>query len=277
VKRNLSGLLAAGCAAMCLASFKPAWNKPFPPHRVIGNLFYVGTNYLSSYLIATNDGNILINPSYEESLPLIEAGMEKLGYHMKDVKIILISHSHDDHCAGAAKLKAQTHARLMVMDGDVKEMEDGGVSDFFYTDMRWKPVKVDRVLHDGDEVSLDSVTLTAHKTPGHTRGTTTWTTRIGDRDVVIVGSATVNDGYKLLYNDKYPDIASDYEHTFQVLKSLRCDVFLGAHGDYYNMEDKYRRLMQGGSNPFIDERGYQSFIEDREVAFKNALRKERGH
>jgi metallo-beta-lactamase class B len=262
---------------MCFASFNAAWNKPFPPHRVIGNLFYVGTNYLSSYLIATNEGTILINPSYEESLPLIEGSMEKLGYHLKDVKIILISHAHDDHCAGAAKLKAQTHAQLMVMDADVKEMEDGGVSDFFYTDMRWKPVKVDRVLHDGNEVTLGAITLTAHKTPGHTKGCTTWTTRIANRDVVIVGSVNVNDGYKLLYNEKYPDILTDYEHSFAVLKSLRCDVFLGAHGSYYNMEDKYRRLMQGGSNPFLDERGYQNYIEDREVAFKNALRKERGH
>jgi metallo-beta-lactamase class B len=277
VKRILFGLLAAGSAAMCLASFTPAWNKPFPPHRVIGNLFYIGTNYLSSYLIATNEGNILINPSYEESVPLIEADMEKLGYHMKDVKIILISHAHDDHCGGAAKMKALTHAQLMVMDADVKEMEDGGASDFFYKDMHWTPVKVDRVLHDGNEVALGDVILTAHKTPGHTKGNTTWTTRIANRDVVIVGSASVNEGYKLLYNDKYPEMVADYEHTFQVLKSLRCDIFLGAHGDYYHMEEKYRRLMQGGSNPFLDERGYQSFVEDREVAFKNALRKERGH
>jgi metallo-beta-lactamase class B len=259
-----------------LASFTADWNKPFPPHRVIGNLFYVGTNYLSSYLIATNEGHILINPSYEESVPLIEASVEKLGYHMKDVKVILISHAHDDHCAGAAKMKELTRAKLMVMDADVKELEDGGVGDFHYKDMRWPPVKVDRVLHDGTEVTLGGITLTAHKTAGHTKGCTTWTTRIANRDVVIIGSANVNEGYKLRYNDKYPEIISDYEHTFTVLKSLRCDIFLGAHGAYYNMEEKYRRLMQGGSNPFLDERGYQSYVEDREVAFKNALRKERG-
>ncbi len=127
------------------------------------------------------------------------------------------------------------------------------------------------------EVTLGTITLTAHKTPGHTKGCTTWTMRIGNRDVVIIGSANVNEGYKLLYNEKYPEILTDYEHTFAVLKSLRCDVFLGAHGSYYNMEDKFRRLMKGGSNPFLDEHGYQSYIEDREVAFQNALRKERGH
>jgi len=269
-------LFAAMTAALCLASYNAEWNKPFPPHRVIGNLFYVGTNYLSSYLIATNEGHILINPSYEETVPLIEASVEKLGYHLKDVKIILISHAHDDHCAGLAKMKELTRAKVMVMDGDVKEIEDGGVSDFHYKDMRWTPVKVDRILHDGTEVTLGGVTMTAHKTAGHTKGCTTWTTRIANRDVVIVGSPNVNDGYKLLYNDKYPNIVADYEHTFAVLKSLRCDIFLGAHPAYYNMEEKYRRLMQGGSNPFLDERGYQSYVEDREVAFKNALRKERG-
>ncbi len=276
MKRLLLGLVAAGCAATAFASFTAAWNQPFPAHRVIGNLFYVGTNYLSTYLITTNEGHILINPSYEESVPLIAASVEKLGYHMKDVKIILISHAHDDHCAGAAKMKEMTHASLMVMDADVKEMEDGGASDFHYKDMRWTPVKVDRVLHDGTEVSLGGITLTAHKTPGHTKGCTTWTTRIANRDVVIVGSANVNDGYRLLDNAKYPEIVSDYQHTFQVLKSLRCDIFLGAHGAYYGMEEKYKRLMAGGSNPFLDERGYQAYVEDREVAFQNALRKERG-
>jgi metallo-beta-lactamase class B len=272
VKIFLSGLFVT----VCLASFTANWNEPFPPHRVIGNIFYVGTNYLSSYLIATNAGNILINPSYEESVPLISASVEKLGYHMKDVKIILISHAHDDHCAGAAKMKELTHAKLMVMDADVKEVEDGGASDFHYSDMRWKPVKVDQVLHDGSEVELGGVVLTAHKTPGHTKGCTTWSTRVGNRDVVIVGSPNVNEGYKLLYNAKYPEIVADYEKTFEVLKSLRCDVFLGAHGAYYHMEDKYRRLMQGGVNPFIDPGGYEGYVSDREVAFKKELRRQSG-
>jgi metallo-beta-lactamase class B len=272
VKTLLFGLVATAC----LASFTAKWNQPFAPHRVIGNLYYVGTNYLASYLITTNVGHILINPSYEESVPVIEASVEKLGYHLKDVKIILISHAHDDHCAGAAKMKQLTHAKLMVMDADVKEVEDGGVSDFFYKDMRWTPVKVDRVLHDGNEVELGDMALTAHKTPGHTKGCTTWTMRIANRDVVIIGSANVNDGYRLLYNQQYPEIVTDYQHTFEVLKSLRCDVFLGAHGSYYGMEEKYRRLMLGGSNPFIDPHGYESYVEDREIAFKNELRKERG-
>jgi metallo-beta-lactamase class B len=275
VKRLLVLLVAAGCAATASASFNPSWNKPFPPHRVIGNLFYVGTNFLSTYLIATNEGHILINPDFEESVPIIAASMEKLGYHIKDVKIILISHAHDDHCAGLAKMKELTHARIMVMDGDVQEVEDGGASDPFYKGQHWTPVKVDRVLHDGTEIALGGITLTAHKTPGHTRGCTTWTTRILNRDVVIVGSVSLTSEYRLTDSSKYPGVVADFQHSFEVLRSLRCDVFLGAHGNYYNMEEKYRKLMQGGPNPFIDERGYQAFVAESEVAFKNALRKER--
>ncbi len=268
-------LLFGLVATACLATFTAKWNEPFPPHRVIGNLYYVGTNYLSSYLLATNEGHIIINTGYEESVPLIAASVEKLGYHMKDVKIILISHAHDDHCAGAAKMKELTNAKLMVMDADVKEVEDGGASDFQFTDMRWPPAKVDRVLHDGTELTLGGVTLTAHKTPGHTKGCTTWTTRIANQDVVIVGGASFNDGVKLLYNDKYPEIVSDWQHTYAVLKSLRCDVFLGAHGSYYGMEGKYKRLMMGGSNPFIDERGYQSFVSEKEMTFLKELRRQK--
>jgi metallo-beta-lactamase class B len=271
VQRILLGLAAAAC----LASFTPNWNKPFPPHRVIGNISYVGTNYLSSYLITTNEGHILINPSYEESVPVIEANVEKLGFKIKDIKIILISHAHDDHCAGAAKLKQMTGARLMVMDADVQEVQDGGAGDFHYTDMKWTPVKVDRILHDGDKVELGGSVLTAHKTPGHTKGCTTWTMHVANRDVVIIGSANVNEGYRLLYNDKYPDIVKDYEHTFSVLKSLRCDIFLGAHGSYYGLEHKYQQWATGGSNPFIDPQGYQSYVEDREIAFKNELRRQK--
>lgn len=262
-------------ATACLATFTAKWNEPFPPHRIIGNLYYVGTNFLATYLIATNEGHVIINPDYEESVPLIAASVEKLGYHMKDVKMILISHAHDDHCAGLAKMKELTHARIMVMDSDVKEVEDGGASEHVYKDQHWTPVKVDRILHDGTEVSLGGITLTAVKTPGHTPGCTTWTTRILNRDVVIVGSVSLNDEYRLLENPRYPTIATDFEHSFKVLRGLRCDVFLGAHPGYYNMEEKYKRLMKGGTNPFIDERGYQAFIDEREVDFKNALRKER--
>jgi len=260
------------------AAFDPNSNRPFPPHRVIGNIYYVGTNSLASYLITTNTGHILINPDYDESVGVIQQSIEKLGFKLRDIKIILISHAHDDHVAGAARLKQLTGAQLMVMNADVKEVEDGGKGDFHYPDQRWTPVKVDRVLHDGEEVRLGDAVLKAHLTPGHTRGCTTWTmtARDGGRDynVVIVGSPNVNPGYKLVGNDKYPEIARDFERTFHVLKGLPCDVFLGAHGSYYGLEEKFAKLSKGGANPFIDPQGYHDYVAEREQAFRRELRRQ---
>jgi metallo-beta-lactamase class B len=169
----------------------------------------------------------------------------------------------------------------MVMDADVPEIEAGGKGNFQYGDVltsRYQPTKVDRVLHDGDEVRLGGTVLVAHLTPGHTKGTTTWTTKVADGgktyDVVIVGSPNVNAGYKLVNNDLYPQIAYDYETMFRVLKSLPCNVFLGAHGDYYGMEAKYARLKEGGENPFIDPDGYKKYVAEREQAFRTELAKQ---
>jgi metallo-beta-lactamase class B len=262
------------CSSWLLADFTPQWNQPLPPYRVISNIYYVGTNYLASFLITTPQGHILINPDYAQSVPLIRASIEKLGFSFSDVRIILISHAHDDHAAGCALAKQQTHAKLMVMDRDVAEIESGGEGDFQYH-QHWTPVKVDRILHDGDTVILGGATLIAHLTPGHTKGCTTWTTVVQDGartlHVVIVGSPNVNPGYKLIGNARYPQIAADYETTFRVLKSLPCDVFLGAHGEYYNMNEKLSRLRTGGSNPFIDPDGYRAFVDEHEQAFRAQL------
>jgi metallo-beta-lactamase class B len=271
--------LAILCAASTtlLADYNPAWNKPLKPYRVISNVYYVGTNYLASYLIVTPAGNILINPSYEESVPLIRDSVEQLGFHFKDVKIILISHAHDDHAAGSALAKKLSGGKLMVMDADAAEVEAGGVGDFFYK-QRWAPVKVDRVLHDGDKVTLGGVTLTAHLTPGHTKGCTTWTTEVTDHGkverVVVVGSPNVNEGFKLVSNTKYPQIASDYAKTFRVLKALPCDVFLGAHGVYYEMDAKMKKMQGATENVFIDPAGYKAYVSEREDAFHKELAKQ---
>lgn len=259
-------------------SYTAEWNRPMAPYRVIPNLYYVGTNYLASFLITTPQGSILINPDYQESVPLIRSSIEKLGFRFSDIKIILISHAHDDHAAGCALAKKLTGAKLMVMDADVPEVESGGANDFQYSDMRWPPVHVDRVLHDGDRVELGGATLTAHLTPGHTKGCTTWTSVMqeGSRsyDVVIVGSPNVNSGYKLVGNKLYPQIAADYEKTFRVLKSLSCDIFLGAHGSYYDMDKKLKRLRAGDSKAFVDPSGYRAFVQDREEAFRAELAKQ---
>jgi metallo-beta-lactamase class B len=263
------------CTTFLFADYTPKWNQPLAPYKVVSNIYYVGTNYLASYLITTPEGDILINPDYEESVPIIRRNVEKLGFHFSDIKIILISHAHDDHAGGCALAKKLTGAKLMVMDADVGVIEHGGAGDFQYT-TRWAPAKVDRILHDGDQVKLGGMVLTPHLTPGHTKGCTTWTMEVkeGGRTlhVVIVGSPNVNPGYKLVNNRRYPQIASDYEKTFRVLKSLPCDVFLGAHGVYYNMDEKMKQMRAGGPNPFVDPEGYRAYVAEREQAFQGKLR-----
>jgi len=259
----------------------PDWSEPFPPHRMIGNIYYVGSRGLASYLITTRTGHILINSNLKTSVPQIRESIEKLGFHFKDVKILLISHAHFDHDAGSAEIKRLTGAQYMVMDGDVSVVETGGESDFQYGDdttLRYPATKVDQVLHDGDQVILGGAVLTAHKTAGHTRGCTTWSLRVNEAghsyDVVIVGSPNVNPGYKLVNNVRYPEIADDYARGFGVLKSLPCDVFLGAHGSYFEMESKYSRLSAGNANPYVDSEGYKKYVMDREQAFLSELQKQ---
>ena len=287
--------LAIAFTARLAAQNPPSWTAPFPPHHIAGNLYYVGSEDLASYLIVTPQGNILINSSFEENVPLIQKSVEQLCFHFSDTKILLISHAHNDHCAGAAMVKKLTGAKYMVMDADVPVIESGGKKDFHYgdhPDMRFPPTKVDRVLHDGDKVQLGDTVLTAHLTAGHTRGTTTWTFDETDSGlsggaeghrtlhVVIVGSPNVNPGYKLVDNTAYPQIATDYHSGFQVLKSLPCDIFLGAHGGYYGMKEKYLSW-QMSSNAFakleprfIDPQGYKSYIADREQAFEAELKRQ---
>jgi metallo-beta-lactamase class B len=253
---------------------------PVDPFRIVGNLYYVGSADLASYLIVTPKGDILINSSLESSVPLIRSSVEKLGFRFKDIKILLISHAHWDHDAGSAEVKRQTGAQYMVMDGDVSVVESGGEKDFAYTEHRYAAAKVDRVLRDGDEVRLGGAVLVAHKTPGHTRGCTTWTLREKERrrllDVVIVGSWYVNPGYRLVDRSgqaaSYPGIAEDYERTFSALKNLPCDVFLGAHGMYFGMLEKLSRVEAGSTeNVWVDPLGYRAAVAERKTAFEAEL------
>jgi len=270
-------LLCAGAGAQTTQSAQTAGTDylvPFPAHHVIGNVYFVGSKGLGIYLVTTPQGNILINSGLDESVPMIQQSVEKLGFRFNDIKILLISHAHFDHDAGAARIKKLTGAKYMVMDSDVPVVESGGAKDFAYAHtpgMLYPAAKVDRVLHDGDTVTLGNTVLTAHLTPGHTKGCTTWTMKVNEGgksyDVVIVGSPNVNPGYKLVNNAAYPQIASDYEKTFRVLRSLHCDVFLGAHGNYYDMESKYAR-MTASANPFVDPQGYQKYIDEREQVFR---------
>lgn len=269
---RLLGLLAvAGITVFAQSD----WNEPYPPHRIADNLYYVGSKGLSTYLITSSQGHILINSSFERTVPIIRANVEKLGFKFTDVKILLTNHAHSDHVEGHALIKELTAAKVYVMKGDEKVIESGGEGQYLYKG-GWKPTKVDKVLNDGDKVTLGDATLTAVLTPGHTRGCTTWTMKAKDKgktyDVVIVGSPNANEGYQLVNNSVYPNISSDFARTFKILKSLPIDIFLGAHGDYYGMSAKVAKMKDGGENPFVDPAGYKAYIADREKAYLDKLK-----
>ena len=276
----LAATFPALALALALTGQGPS-SERFPAHRVIGNVYYVGSKDLASYLITTPEGHILINSGFEETVRLIRAGVESLGFKMRDIKILLASHAHSDHVAGHALAKELTGAKVYVMRGDDTVISSGGEGQYFYTKSRWKPCAVDRVLEDGDEIKLGGVTLVARRTPGHTRGCTTWTWRVTDGaktyDVVVIGSPNVNPGYRLVDNKDYPEIAADFEKTFQILKALPCEVFLGAHGGYYGMIEKYElSKREPEKNPFVDPEGYRAYVALKEKAFHETLEQQRG-
>jgi metallo-beta-lactamase class B len=246
-------------------------NKPFPAHKVIANIYFVGTSDLGSYLITTPEGHILVNTDYEDTVPLIRASVEQLGFKFSDIKIVLGSHAHGDHMEGDALVKELTGARVMAMEQDVpalKRMMPGG-----------KAHPVDQVLHDGAEVKLGGSVLTAHLTAGHTKGCTTWSMKATEAeksyDVVIVCSVGWNPGYVLYQNKDYPQIADDYVRSFAALRKLPCDVFLAAHGAFYGLEAKYAKLKEGGPNPFIDHDGYLAYIDLKEKQFNEEFQRQK--
>ena len=288
--RRTALTLLGGAAAALAASprslafnIDPDWTTQLPPFRIAGNLFYVGSRDLASYLVATHMGHILINSNLVTSPPQIRASVEQLGFEWRQLKILLISHAHYDHCAGSAQILKETGAQYMVIDADVADIQSGGKSNFFYAnrlEFHYPPSKVDRKLHDGDQVQLGKTTLTAHKTAGHTKGCTTWTLETAvipghseqSYKGAIIGSPYVLPGYNLIDDPKYPQMAADFRQQFVTLKSLPCDLFLGAHGGYFNLSEKYTRLKAGPTaNPFLDPQGYQAFIAERQQAFETEL------
>ena len=246
---------------------KTDWNAPFPPHKVIGNVYFVGSAELASFLITTPQGDILINSDFETTVPLIRSSVEKLGFKFTDIKILLGSHAHGDHMEGDAMVKELSGARVMAMEQDVpllRKMTPGN-----------KPHPIDHVLKDGEQVTLGGTTLVAHLTAGHTPGCTTWTTKVDENgksyNVLIVCSVGFNPGYVLVNNKDYPSIADDYARSFKVLRALPVDVFLGAHGSFYGLQAKYAKRQEGGANPFIDPAGFKTYLDDKEKAFTTEL------
>lgn len=253
-----------------------AMNQPVKPYRVIGNIYYVGASDVSSFLITTPNGHILLDSGFIETVPQIKQNMAALGFRLEDIKILLNSHAHTDHAGGFAELKRLTGATLMTSEGDIPLLAAGGKNDPNFGDrFSFEPVKPDRILRDGDKVELGRVTMVARLTPGHTKGCTSWTMKVKDRgkslDVVFVGSTSAP-GYKLVNNPGYPGIVADYEKTFRLLKSLPCDVFLAAHGSFYGMLTKAKQLEQGPkANPFIDPAGYRQYLNQSEKSFRKLL------
>jgi len=273
--------LAAIAFAAHAESFTAKWARPQEPFRIAGNIYYVGSNELACFLIATPQGHILINTGYERMAQQLRANVEKLGFRFTDIRYLLTGQAHDDHVAGFAAAREASGAKVLVMQGDDDIMEHGGRGDFrFDGEISWRPCHVDRVLHDGDTVPLGGTTLVAHLTPGHTKGCTTWTTTVTDNgqalNVVIVGGVSVNPGVKLVKNPRYPGIAADYERTFRTLRALSCDLFLGSHASYFDMAAKLARMKAGApENPFIDPAGYRQFVDASEASFRKRLAEEK--
>jgi metallo-beta-lactamase class B len=239
----------------------------FPAHKIIGNLYYVGTGTLNSYLITTPAGHILINTNFEETVPLLRESVEKLGLKMPDIKIILGSHAHGDHMQGDAVVKELTGgATVMAMEQDVPALKGMKAPS-------GKPHPIDRVLKDGEQVTLGGTTLTAHLTPGHTRGCTTWTMRIPDGGrtyEVAIACAGLQEDARLVNNKNYPEIADDFARSIKKYKSLQPDVFLGAHSWFFDLAGKYKRL-GGATNPYIDPAGYRKWVDNMERNYNTLI------
>lgn len=260
-----------------MAAPRPEWNRPEEPFRVIGNVYYVGTGELGAYLVTTGDGHILVDGGMRESAPLIEASIARLGFKVSDIRYLLTTQAHFDHVGSMAELARKSGGRVLVMEGDAELVERGGRGDYLFGDSaQFEPVKVARVLKDGDVVHLGDVTLEAHLTPGHTRGCTTWTTRVEDGGtsyvVVFAGSTTVNPRAHLVRDPSYPGIRADYERTFRIQHGMHPDVFLAAHTGMFGFEEKRRRLAAGAApNPFVDPEGFAAFVTRSEQRFQELV------
>ncbi len=261
------------------APANPDWNRPVEPFRIAGNIYYVGAADVSSYLIATPAGNILLDTGFSETVPQIESNLAKLGFRMEDTRLLLFSHAHYDHAGGLAAVKARTGATLVSSAKEADLLAHGGKNDFAFGDKyAFRPAVPDRLVADGDQVSLGGTTLTAHVTAGHTKGCTTWTTRVEDGrrsyDVVFVCSVTAP-GYQLVDNPKYPGILKDFDATFAALRALPCDIFLGGHGWEFGLAGKAAKAGKGGENPFVDREGYRSYLDRAEAAIHKQAEEQR--
>jgi len=247
------------------------------PFRLMANIYSIGVSDASVFLIATPKGLVLLDSGYESEYDQIRANIKKLGFDYYYIRILLNSHAHLDHAGNFARIHKETGARLYASEADAQLLARGGKGDPQFGDKYpFPPVDVDQTIHEDDRVAIGGLIFTAHLTPGHTKGCTTWTTQVRwertPYDVVFVGSPTVPPEYKLTNNPNYPNVIADYKHTFEVLKSFKPDVFLGSHGSFFDFEQKAAKRAKK-PNPFIDPEGYRKFVDDMERKFKAAVAK----
>lgn len=258
-----------------------SWNQPVEPFRVVDNVYYVGASDIASYLITSDEGHIVIDGGFVETAPMIRDNIIALGFELSDVKLLLNSHAHFDHCAGLADLAEWTGAEVVASEADAPIIESGGAGDYFIAAEHnaFPAVAVGRRVKDGDQISLGDVTLTAQVTAGHTRGCTSWSLPVDDhgtdRTAVFICSVSLLPGVQLLDNPAYPNIVEDYQASFERLESLPCEVFLAAHGQFFNLTDKRQEVATAKVNPFVDPEGCDAYLARNKKRFDKELAKQR--
>jgi len=246
------------------------------PFRIVGNLYYVGDTDLAAFLVVTPKGDILINSGFEYSANEIRGRMKVLGFHFRDIKILLATHAHSDHVAAMATIKRRTGAKMMAIEQEAKLLETGGQTDYLFGSSGWfPPVTVDRIFKDGDKIELGGSTLTAYLTPGHTKGSTSYTMDIVENNrqyhVLIANLPTINEGTVLIHNPQYPGIVADYERTFEVLGRLPCDIYLTSHAGQFGLGAKYQPGKAYSPNTFVDRYALPRILDRLEAQFQAEL------
>jgi metallo-beta-lactamase class B len=277
----------ATCALLALpasagAQSDPDWTRPFPPFRIIGNIYWVGSYDLATYLITTPQGNILINTGVGDTAKQIKASVEQLGFKIEDTKILTATHGHYDHVAGMAELKRMTSARLLVPEQDKELLESGGKRDFRFGETpsaRFEPVNVDGTLRDSDTIALGGTVLTAHHHPGHTKGATSFTLNVPEGGktyrVVIANMGSINPGVTVSGMATYPGITDDYARTFKAQKDMQIDVWLASHASQFKLHEKYKPGDAFDPNRFVDPQGFKAAVEKLEKTYQEQLARER--
>ena len=256
------------------------WSKPFPGHRVIGNLYAVGTCDLACFLITSDEGHILINTGLADSARIIRENIESLGFRLEDVRILLTMQAHYDHAAAFAEIKKATGAELWATTDDAPLLADGGASDpHFQGEYTFAPVPVDRVLQDGEVIELGKIRLTVVESPGHTPGSASYTMTVTEngRDyrVAIANMGSMNPGLRLSRDPTYPGIAEDFAETSRRQKGMEVDVWVAAHASQYGLHNKYKTGDAYRADTFVDPEGFRKLVEHYEQLYKEQLAKER--